>query len=94
MYSQILDVQFSGNAAVYNYGLTPVDGDPVPGQRVVVPTKMKTDGTVTLTIATVVGVRPLGDTAQETLKPIISLLSKQAIDWATREVFRLEGATA
>jgi hypothetical protein len=52
-----LGVQFSGNGkAVYWYGL-PVGASGMvlrPGLRVVVPTKMKDDGTVSLSIATLV----------------------------------------
>jgi hypothetical protein len=87
MYTRTLEVQFSGNKAIYSYGLTDLDGTPVVGQRVVVPTKLKDDGTVTLTIATVVSVHNI---VGPSLKPIIALLPNSQIAWATSEVKRLE----
>lgn len=83
-----LSVNFSGSVAVYPYTYAPALGTPQIGQRVVVPTKIKSDGTVTLTIAHVVEVH---DTVVEgAVKPIIALLQPEAIEQATAVCVQLE----
>lgn len=52
---QAVAVQFSGKATTYNYLVEATDGAMIaPGQRVVVPNKLKDDGTLAVSIATVV----------------------------------------
>lgn len=82
-----LQVKFSTSETLYNYHS---QWQPEVGQRVVVPTTVKKDGTVTLTIANVVTVcqTPL-DNAD---KPVIALLDAAAIAAATEAVLALEAA--
>lgn len=84
-----LNVQFTGNAAMWPYIHVPeIEGEAKPGQRVVVPTKLKNDGTVTLTIGTIAevhdGVLPGAS------KPIIALLDTARIGTAQHIVEGLE----
>ena len=80
-----IEVTFSGSDKPYLYTTT-VQGQ--IGQRVVVPTKMKADGTVTLTIATV---SEIHDTLHEgAVKPIVMLIPFTAIEHARQVVAELE----
>ena len=76
-------VQFSGKPAVYNYyvpeGLEGLEA--LVGTRVIVPNKLKDDGTLSLTIATVVEVHD--EAKGDATKPVIQVLSTGWIDWAT-----------
>ena len=79
-------VNFTGSPAAYNYSFS--EGDPAIGDRAVVPTKMKGDGTVTLTIATVIWVQ--GEPLLGADKPVIAFLSPAVIAGATAVCARLE----
>jgi hypothetical protein len=78
-----ISVQFSGTPKEYAYVSA---AEPVLGQRVVVPTSIKKDGTIALSIATVVG---FGQTA-EGAKPVIALLDSALIAAAQEFVLKLE----
>ena len=76
-----IEVQFPGSPKTYDY-TSPTQ--PELGQRCVVPTIIKKDGTVALSIATVVGLPgfiavPAGDAP---IKPIVALLDNAAIQAA------------
>lgn len=87
-------VQFTGNTAIYAYEIAdalsvPTGTLPFPGHRVVVPTKMKNDGTVTLTIGRIAEVSDdelAALVAGGNVKPIIQVLSHRLIDAATKAV--------
>ena len=95
---EYIGVQFSGNATVYPYEVpnnrTTVYGEPAAvGMRVVVPTKMKSDGTVTLTIGIIVAVEAdelAKLVAAGPVKPIIQVLDAQEIAQATAVVAAIE----
>ena len=77
---KICTVQFSGSAREYNYN---VDGlEPQPGDRIVVPHKLKDDGTLSLTIATVVS--PVREASAEGLLPALVLIPRALIEHATQ----------
>lgn len=81
-----VSVTFTGNSVPYNYNFS--EGNPVIGDRVIVPTKMKPDNSVTLTIATVVA---LSDTPLPNAdKPVITFLCAATIAGATAVCARLE----
>lgn len=84
-----LNVQFSGSTVLWGYLYNPAtDGEPQAGQRVVVPTKLKNDGTVTITIATVVDT---ADTVPAGVhKEIIAFLSVERIAQAQELVAKME----
>ena len=82
-------VRFSGKAVPCNYSFDPdIEGRPVIGTRVVVPTKMKSDGSVTLAIASVIAVS--GSRLPNSEKPIIGFLCGESIYTATAVCARLE----
>ena len=84
-----VSVNFSGATDLYNYSFDPTfHNGPVVGDRVVVPTKMKADNSVTLTIATVVEVSDT--TLPGADKPVIAFLPTEAIANATRICASLE----
>ena len=91
--AKALSVQFTGSTAVYPYLCNPVTHyNPTKGQRVVVPPKMKNDGTVTLTIGHIVNVHEEPPAAA--VKPIIALLNVALIEEATEICKALEAAEA
>ena len=82
-------VNFTGSPAAYTYSFDPTFHDnPAIGDRVVVPTKMKGDGTVTLTIATVVSFST--DPLPGADKPVIAFLPANRIAEATAACAALE----
>lgn len=84
-----IGVQFSGNKTVYLYKVNSFTVSELKvGSRVVVPTKMKEDGTVSLSIATVVEIHDELKAGAD--KPIVQALSEVALAYATSEVSRLE----
>jgi hypothetical protein len=82
---KIIKAQFSGNAKEYHYDVTHfLEADvPQPGDRLVVPNKLKDDGDLSLTIVTVSGtveeIDPSTTLAPTTLLPAISRLEKKLI---------------
>jgi hypothetical protein len=85
-------VQFPGTPKEYAYVSA---AEPVLGQRVVVPTSIKKDGTVSLSIATIVGFSiDVGYSGKVEphleLKPIIALLDPVLIAAAQEFVLKLE----
>ncbi len=81
-----IGVQFSGNAKVYAYVMHPTEEVKIK-DRVVVPVKLKDDGTLSLSIATVVEVhKTLSDDAE---KPIIQVLSDVYLNHAERVLQQL-----
>lgn len=82
-----ISVQFPSNAKEYAYTSTQ---EPALGQRAVVPTMIKKDGTVALSIATVVGFGP----SVEGAKPVIALLDSALIAAAQEFVLKLEAVPA
>lgn len=80
-----LSVTFSGSDKPYLY--TSVVGAEV-GQRVVVPLKLKPDGTVALTIATISEVH--ATLREGAVKPIVTLLPFWSVEHACKAVAALE----
>ncbi len=74
-------VQFSGNARTYNYMLQDNMLLPDVGNRIVVPGKLKEDGTLALSIATVVAVLEKG--ADDATQYAVQTLIPSRIDFAT-----------
>lgn len=81
-----ISVQFSGTPKEYAYTCPT---EPALGQRVVVPTSMKKDGTVALSIATIVAFG-LAAESIPSAKPIIALLDSSLIAAARAFVLKLE----
>jgi hypothetical protein len=74
-----IEVQFPGTPKTYGY-TSPLE--PVLGQRCVVPTIIKKDGSVALSIATILTFGPVVEGA----KPIVALLDDLAIARASEFV--------
>lgn len=89
---KFVSVQFTGTPSLFNYRCDPALGTPVEGQRAVVPTKMKNDGTVTLTIATIVSVSD--DNPGQSSKGILALIAPERIAAATELVIAMEANPA
>jgi hypothetical protein len=85
---QIVEVQFTGNAKTYIYSApafcSDLPGAIQPGDRVVVINKIKEDGSVSLSIATVVGVGEASETSlsENSTMPFVQLVPKSTIDMA------------
>lgn len=88
-----IDAQFTGNPKAYAYRVGHLVEMPQPGDRVVVPNKIKEDGTMSLSIATVV-TAPVPHTADPgvTILPVISVVTAQAIADATALITNKEPA--
>lgn len=93
MFMQAISCQFTGNAKEYTYVAAhpehPVNV--VPGDRVVVINKIKDDGTVSLSIATVVKLVDLKD--GELPMPIVDIISRENLKNATA-IYSKAGAAA
>lgn len=78
----IVEVQFTGNAKTYSYLIPDTDADHAaanPGVRVVVVSKMKDDGTASLSIATIVGVGQCSEEVAATLKPYVQIVNPASL---------------
>jgi len=86
-------VQFSGSTKEYGYLLTQEQAALVhKGARVVVPTKMKDDGSVSLSIATVTDLEVSVDEAgMKLLKPIVCIIDSKVLTEVTAAVQKLSG---
>lgn len=78
-----VEVQFSGNAKLYSYLIPSFYSEPLtavhPGDRAVVISKMKDDGTPSLSIATIINVGRCDDPTAVMLQPFVQLVPKSAI---------------
>lgn len=99
----VVSVQFTGKATTYDYQVVPdIDREAVMaaaggGQgvcRVVVPGKIKEDGTLSLSIATVVSHRmvPKTEPGLKTMYPIVKAIHPLVLDMAKFAVAMLDGA--
>jgi len=68
-------LQFSGSAKEYAYAVGHLRTVPQVGDRVVIPNKVKDDGTLSLSIGTVTG--DLHEHAGNDLLPVIQIISKE-----------------
>lgn len=93
LYDRTVGVQFSGKAQVYPYLVDAEQSDSITiGCRVVVPVALKDDGSLSLTIGTVV---ELHDEIKESSnKPVVVVITKGALETAKSRLNVLAGATA
>lgn len=84
-----IGVQFSGKPKVYYYSIHPTDDIKVGG-RVVVPTGVKQDGTLAMSIATCV--ERLNTEHAESALPIVQSLSQWHMDFALTACVEVEAA--
>lgn len=82
-----VSVQFSGNAKPYNYSIEQQMAVEV-GDRVVVPGKLKDDGSVSLSIATVI----LVGAHIPPMLPVVSVIPKALLALTAEKVKAHEGA--
>lgn len=96
-------VQFTGNAKTYEYVAVPQrDADAIKqgaagGQgicRVVVPGKIKEDGTLSLSIATVVSTREVSDEEAYLLYPVVIAIPPNVLDYAKAAVSMIDATKA
>lgn len=78
MFMQVVECQFSGNAKVYEYLVVnpSSDGEPTyvaPGMRAVVISKLKDDGTPSLSIVTIIKVKNL-PVGEFNLMPVVDII--------------------
>ncbi len=91
MTTRVIDVQFSGKPAVYTY-LVPEGDHPVVGQKVVVPTIIKTDGEVSLSIAKIVDVTSAWGAVPPQTKRYVQLLEVDQLALAEADTRRAAAA--
>jgi len=87
-----ISVQFSGNGKGEYLYLASSDAGIKVGDRIVVPTKMKDDGTVSMSIATCTQVHE--GVEEGAAKPVIQRIDPVAVTLATEAVRSLEAGAA